>query len=958
MSGGIACGHCGGRHGTVAEVRGCSIDAPSNSRPQSPEPGLEAVSSHASSTGLGRSAPAGEPPPLPPDWDRLAGPEALGRSLLIRAGGEVPDPWKDSPRLAVDPDLPGDVDRAHEAWRSRTRTVFELSGPLPPADPILTCRLDELSPATDLPGERLRFALLANAVDAREPDSPRFPPIQAALALDATLGGPGDVEASDGTAVLCDGGPLGRPAADPGLPMIPMVHLERGSLAPLGDDPVAADLAPDQLAAVTHREGGARIIAPAGSGKTRVLTERTRHLLNGWSIAPDATCLVAFNVRARAEMEERTSDLSGLQVRTLNSLALAICNGSAPFRGTRRPRSSVIDERQVRNILSDLVHTRRQAMADPFATWIEALSAARLGLRAPAEIERDFGGDVKDFADVLSGYRSILADRNLVDFDEQIVRAIEILLTEPAARAAARRSCRVLLVDEFQDLAPAHLLLVRLLAGPAANVFGVGDDDQTIYGYAGASPDWLIDFQRYFPGAGTHDLEVNYRCPPSVVQAADTLLTHNRRRVTKSIRPAPDRQDGPAALTVRTDDRPLDRLVDHVTDRLAAGTAPRDIAVLTRVNATLLGPMIGFHTAGIPATRPLDPNFLERTGVAAVLAWMRLATGPTHRLSPTALAAAARRPPRGLSRRMVEWIAEKTSIGDLEAMADRMREARDQQKIRDFATDLGRLQTLVDDGATSAELLAAIRDDIGLGRALDQRLDASRRSVDRSAHGDDLAALVTLAGHQPDAKAFPDWLTTQITAAAHDSDGVQLATVHRVKGREWKEVVVFEATAGLFPHRLASDREEERRVFHVALTRGRDRVTVLSGEPRSPFVGQLSEAADPNAPPEPEPERAGGKAAGKPRAKREVPPTDSLLEARLREKLKAWRKKRSKDDGVPAYVVFADATLYELARLRPGSRTALLDVPGIGPAKADRYGDALVVLLAEAESGDTEPPWM
>ena len=158
-------------------------------------------------------------------------------------------------------------------------------------------------------------------------------------------------------------------------------------------------------------------------------------------------------------------------------------------------------------------------------------------------------------------------------------------------------------------------------------------------------------------------------------------------------------------------------------------------------------------------------------------------------------------------------------------------------------------------------------------------------------------------------------------------------------------MLVFEATAGLFPHRLASDREEERRVFHVALTRGRDRVTVLSGRPASPFVGQLTEPADPDAPPEPELERPARAGAAKPKKKREVPPTDSLLEARLREQLREWRRSRSSDDGVPAYVVFADTTMYELARLRPTSRAALLDVPGIGPAKADRYGDELIALL-------------
>ena len=135
-------------------------------------------------------------------------------------------------------------------------------------------------------------------------------------------------------------------------------------------------------------------------------------------------------------------------------------------------------------------------------------------------------------------YRAALDRQGVVDFDDQIRRAIDVLLTQPAARRAAQRACRVLLVDEFQDLTPAHLLLVRLLAGRGGSVFGVGDDDQTIYGYNGADPAWLIDFATWFPGAGDHPLEVNYRCPGGVVEIADRLLRHNRRRVPKVIRAA------------------------------------------------------------------------------------------------------------------------------------------------------------------------------------------------------------------------------------------------------------------------------------------------------------------------------------------------------------------------------------------------------------------------------------
>ena len=236
--------------------------------------------------------------------------------------------------------------------------------------------------------------------------------------------------------------------------------------------------------------------------------------------------------------EHQLADLSGLQVRTLNSIALAIVNGSAHFRPPTGPphhdhrARGPSDHREADQF-------PRKRNSDPVALWIEALSLARLGMRDPAEVEAVYDGDVDGFAAMLPRYRSELAAARSVDYDEQIVRAIEILLTDGSARAAAQRACRVLLVDEFQDLTPAHLLLVRLLAGPDGCVFGVGDDDQTIYGFNGADPQWLIDFAKYFPSAGEHPLQVNYRCPADVVSAAATLLQHNA---------APGAQDHPRCV--------------------------------------------------------------------------------------------------------------------------------------------------------------------------------------------------------------------------------------------------------------------------------------------------------------------------------------------------------------------------------------------------------------------------
>ena len=873
----------------------------------------------------------------------MRGPERLGRSALVRVGQPTPEAWQGCQRLTVrteafDPELGRELRRA---WVERTALVVELDGELPPPDPAMHAQWWELRPGLTMPAEVLRHLLTANAVDWRDPEQPWFEPQERALSLGARraeAGEPGDV-VTDAGPVWCDGGPFDVFTPEGvGSAVVPAVNLAVGSLKALSPTVPRADLADDQRAAVGHLGGAANIVAPAGSGKTRVLTERARYLVRDLGVDPRAVCLVAFNVRARAEMQERTSDLPGLEVRTLNSLALAICNGTGPFARPRdHGRVEVVDERQVRDLLGEMVPRKRRAMTDQLAPWIEALGASRLGLRDPAEVERDFHPDVPDFSETAPHYVSLLDAEGLVDFDQQIMRAIDILLSDAAARAAARRTCGLLLVDEFQDLTPAHLLLVRLLAGPRADVFGVGDDDQTIYGYSGASPEWLINYHKHFPGAERHELHVNYRCPPEVVDAASNLLSHNRRRIDKQITAVPgrtrrDEGDSGSGITVETaaDGAPvLSRRVESLLDN---GARPQDVAVLTRVNSTLLVPQVVLGDMGVPSNQPVGRLFLERTGVAAALAWLDIATAPERDLPARALSDAARRPPRGISPRVIEWISEQQSTSQIKALAGRIKDERSSKKVGEFADDVEMLRSRFKKAGgevTTRSLLETVRDEMGLGGSLDTRLDASRRSVDRSAHGDDLRALISVAHLHPDPTDFRRWLFDRLSEGFEGEGsgrGVHLATVHRVKGQEWPHVIVYEASKGLMPHRLAGDLEEERRVFHVAITRCSQSVTLICGNPPTDFQAELTSRYQPPLEPDPESEPE--------------PVDGAAFEA-----LKAWRLERSRADNVPAYVVFSNATLVELATHRPTTDAGLRAISGIGPAKLAAYGEAVKEVL-------------
>ena len=989
----IACVYCGGSHARPAEVKQCW------GRTQSAAPADVATP----------VAPTPEPHVQGSPASLRRGPDVLGRHVVVAPGDAVPDGWLGCDRLVVDAAALDEPSALLAALRAPSASSFVVE-----LAPAAAARLEgattaaeprpqhELGPAYEPVLDELHWLVTANAVDAR---THRWWAVDAAVALGCRPSGdgePGDVVLPDGGAVWLDAGPVRHLDPIDGVPVLQAVQLEHRRLdLPLPNE-TAAELAPDQRAAVTHAGGSARIIAPAGSGKTRVLTERARHLLTVWRLPPGAVSLVAFNKRAQEEMQARTSDLRGLTVRTLNAIALAVINGVAPFAPQQR-QWRTIDEPDVRRILQRFVQSPRKLNVDPLAPWIDALSLVRLGLADPASVEAEYDGDVDGLTEVWPQYRDALERQGVVDFDDQIRRAIDVLLTQPAARRAAQRACRVLLVDEFQDLTPAHLLLVRLLGGRGGSVFGVGDDDQTIYGYNGADPGWLIDFATWFPGAGDHPLEVNYRCPAGVVEVADRLLRHNRRRVAKTIRAAsPDR----GGWTVDASDDPVAATVAAVRAAIAGGAAPAEVAVLTRVNATLAPVQFALASEGVPFHGGVGTDFVERTAVRAALAWLRLALGGPF--DPADLGEALRRPSRALHPRVREWVGEQRDVEALLRLANRVTNEKDANRIADFAADIGRLRAMLARRANTSEVVRALVDDVGLGGAV-ATLDGNRRGMNRTAQGDDLLALRQLAMLHPDVATF-EGRVRELLASRRDPQGVTLATVHRVKGQEWPVVVVHLAQADQFPHRLALDHEEERRLFHVAITRASRHVAVVAGANPSPFVAELTTEPPAVAPGPPGPP---------PAARRSPPPTpreapdhplldrervmavvglvlidqgqawtivelepaaavarrhDAVRKFALGERVETAGRQRGAlrprvggvDDtsvrlfdllrqfrervrnGKPAYTVFDDKTLAAIASAAPGDLAALAAVRGVGPAKLEQYGDEVLELVASA----------
>jgi hypothetical protein len=289
-----------------------------------------------------------------------------------------------------------------------------------------------------------------------------------------------------------------------------------------------------------------------------------------------------------------------------------------------------------------------------------------------------------------------------------------------------------------------------------------------------------------------------------------------------------------------------ERAVALISERLQEGAEPGEIAVLARVNSALLPVQVALAEAGLAARAPLDPSVLGRTGIRTALAYLRLGLDP-ERIRRDDVLDTLNRPARKVKsvvephlRRDARW-----SLARLEQLADGLTGTH-QERFVEYLGDLAHLSAAITDGADTARCLWIVRNRIGLGEAMDA-LDASRSRPEGSSHGDDLDALEQLASLHPDPATFREWLVDRLREPT-DETGVTLSTVHRVKGMEWDHVLVFAANAGLFPHRLSDEVEEERRVFHVAITRCRQGVDVLADRARpSVFVDELTRPAAPRS---------------------------------------------------------------------------------------------------------------
>ena len=614
--------------------------------------------------------------------------------------------------------------------------------------------------------------------------------------------------------------------------------------------PILDGLNPEQRVAVEAVRGPVCIVAGAGSGKTTTITRRIAYQVATETFAASEILAVTFTDKAAGEMRARLAALGadGVEARTFHSAAFALLRGLAPEPPVSVLPSKVIALRQIANSLPKPFRFRPAA---DLATEIERAKNRRIG---PAEYRRSLDGHTPPIPPdlmerVYREYERRKSERGLVDFEDMLELAVRLLEEDAPARDRFRSRFRAFTVDEYQDVNLLQQILLELWLGDRDDLCVVGDDYQSIYGFTGATPSYLLAKR-----GRVIRLEANYRSSPEVLAVANKLVPRlgGAEKTLRATRPS-----GPdpvvRSFAAREDETAF--VVERMQVLHRDGVPYGEMAVLYRTNARSEEYEEALAAARVPY-RVRAGAFLERAAARRLLPMLR-------RSASTDVAGTVRR------------LAEEQ--GFLEAPAEGLGEnelARQQDLAR-----LVRLAEELDDGRlTVAEFVVL----------LEQRF-----------------------------------------ADGSEEEGVHLLTYHRAKGLEFEAVFLPRLERNELPIRQArTDDEvaEERRLLYVGITRAKRHLVLTRAGRASPFLAELGIESGP--------ERA--------------PKTDEAELPPVYRALKAWRLTRARLDGVPAYVIFHDRTLAEIATRRPETAAELAGVSGVGPAKLERYGSDVLATLADA----------
>jgi DNA helicase-2/ATP-dependent DNA helicase PcrA len=613
--------------------------------------------------------------------------------------------------------------------------------------------------------------------------------------------------------------------------------LHRGPAAAAPQINYAAELNPQQCAAVTASPGPALVIAGAGSGKTRTLTYRVAYLIEN-GVSPQNILLLTFTNKAAREMLDRVAglipnDLAGLWGGTFHSVGNLILRRH-PVEAGFAPGFSIMDREDAQDLMDAVLVTvgidkkdKRLPKAEVIADVLSfSLNTGRSIDDVLVEKYPHFLEFAPQFIQAREKYEAKKRDANALDFDDLLEKTLRLLRDHESIREHYQRQFQFILVDEYQDTNHIQSDFIDILGARHGNVMVVGDDAQSIYSWRGADFKNILEFPKRYPNATTYKIETNYRSVPEVLSVANAAIANNVNQFRKELVSARESNDFKPALVPLADSSQQAQFVaQRIIELNEEGIDLNEIAITYRAHFHSMEVQMELTRRGIPFQITSGLRFFEQAHVKDVAAFLKYAVNPRDEV---AFKRMVRLLP-GIGARSAEALwTEASALGVDAASFAKLHALKVPAKSKKAWEQLVHtLEEITPGGQTSppAEMLRSVVEAV-----YDDYAKVNFTNYDQ--RREDLQTLTNFSRQFKNAAEFLDQLAlltnleNEAIAGRDESDAVTLTSVHQAKGLEWKIVFVIWMTDGMFPSHRSLERddslEEERRLFYVAVTRAKD----------------------------------------------------------------------------------------------------------------------------------------
>lgn len=600
-----------------------------------------------------------------------------------------------------------------------------------------------------------------------------------------------------------------------------------------------------QLKAVKHKTGPMLVIAGPGSGKTTVLTARIRNLIEEYSVNPANILVITFTKAAANEMKSRFNNMMGKSTNvtfgTFHAVFFMILRAAYNY-----SVDSIIKEDVRQNIIKQAIE-RSRLEPDDLNEMVSNITGEISRVKTEAiDINAYYSASCpeEEFRDIYKYYVKTLKKMGLIDFDDMLLYCHELLTTRRDILAKWQQKYQYILIDEFQDINKIQYDIIKLLAKPQDNLFIVGDDDQSIYGFRGSKPEIMLNFDKDYPDTDKVILDTNYRSTGNIVSAAGKVIAHNKVRFAKNINTVNDPGDKVDIIEFNTQAEEYEKIIDNIRKESASGGNYSDNAVLFRTNSTAAGFVRKLVEYSVPfVTRDGVPNVFEHWIARDVITYMNIAMGSRKRSDFLQI---VNRPKRYIGR---------DYLTDAEISFDNLEKYYEDKNWMIERVDRLKYDILAMASMSPYAMINYLRKGVGYDGYLDEYAQSHNMQV-RELY-DVMDELMESARNF---KTFNEWFAyideygtklRESYAAMDKQNAVILTTMHSSKGLEYPVVYIIDANEEITPHKKAvfvPEIEEERRMFYVAMTRAKRRLNIYYARKRynkeievSRFVKEIME---------------------------------------------------------------------------------------------------------------------